>query len=59
MKEMYKKPVVTNDESGRGVFPAVAAAFASGVGLALLKGKITIDSTHTQIINRRLHDKKI
>lgn len=53
MKETYKKPVVTNDESGRGVFPAVAKAFAVGVGAALLRGKITIDSTHTQTLTSR------
>ena len=53
MKETYKKPTVTNDESGRGVFPAVATAFATGVGLALLRGKITIDSTHTQTLTSR------
>ncbi len=57
MKEMYKKPTVTNDDSGRGVFPAVAQAFAAGVALGLARGKIAIDSTHTQALNRRADNK--
>lgn len=57
MKEMYKKPTVTNDDSGRGVFPAVAQAFAAGVALGLARGKIAIDSTHTQKLNSRADNK--
>lgn len=52
MKEIYKKPTITSDGSGRGVFPAVAAALASGIALALAKGKVEIDSTHTQKLQR-------
>lgn len=59
LKEMYKKPTVTNDESGRNVFPAVLKAFASGVTMGLARGKTEIDSTHTQTINRRVHSKAV
>lgn len=56
--ETYKKPVIVEESSTHGVFPAVAAAFASGIALGLAKGKTEIDSTHTQTLMARkpIHD---
>lgn len=51
--EAYKKPVIAGENSARGVFPAVAAAFASGVALGLARGRTTIDSTHTKALTSR------
>lgn len=47
--ETYKKPVVASGESAQGIFPAVAGGFA----VALMKGKVSIDSTHTQALTSR------
>ena len=51
--EAYKKPVIASENSARGVFPAVAAAFATGVGIGLARGRTMIDSTHTQALPRK------
>ncbi|MBQ9487378.1 MAG: hypothetical protein IJU91_06220 [Selenomonadaceae bacterium] len=54
MKETYKKPRITIGESERLAYPAVAlGAFLA----ALAKGKIAVDSTHTQKLNRRADNK--
>ena len=47
--ETYKKPVITSDNPGQGIFPAAALGFA----VALSKGKIKIDSAHTQALPRK------
>ncbi len=59
LKETYKKPAIVNDDSGRGVFPAVAGAFAAGVALGLAKGRNVIDSSHTQSLPRRSQYRKV
>ena len=51
--ETYKKPVIASNESSRNVFPAIAGALALGVGMGLARGKIEIDSTHTQALPRK------
>ena len=54
--KVYQKPSIVADTDKEGVFPfsaAVAKAFATGVSLALAKGKTAIDSNHTQILNVR------
>ncbi|MBR0062468.1 MAG: hypothetical protein IJP68_13420 [Selenomonadaceae bacterium] len=51
--ETYKKPVIINDESAHTVFPAVAGAFAVGVGMGLARGKNGIDTKHTQALPRK------
>ena len=51
--ETYKKPVITSEESGTGIFPAVLGAAAVGFGVALAKGKTKIDSTHTRALPRK------
>lgn len=48
--ESYKKPVIASDDSMRGVFPAIATAFAAGVAAGLARGRTMIDSTHTQAL---------
>jgi len=54
LKETYKKPRITIGESERLAYPAVAlGAFLA----ALAKGKIAVDSTHTQKLNRRADNK--
>ncbi len=54
MKETYKKPRITIVESERATLPHYALL---GVMAALAKGKILIDSTHTQTLNRRADNK--
>lgn len=51
--ETYKKPVIASEDSARNVFPAIAGALALGVGMGLARGKIEIDSTHTQALPRK------
>lgn len=53
--ETYVKPVIVNGDSSVGIMPLaalggakVAAAAAAGVAAGLARGKIGIDSTHTQ-----------
>ena len=54
MKETYKKPRITIGESERSAFPGYAIL---GVMAALAKGKILVDSTHTQKLNSRADNK--
>ncbi len=49
----YKKPTIIHSDAGRAIFPAVALAFATGVGLALSKGNHYIDSNHTGKLTER------
>lgn len=50
--ETYKKPLIVSDNTNQAA-PAVAAAFLAGVGAGLARGKIGIDSTHTQALPRK------
>ena len=57
--KVYKKPSVVGEIEKVSAIPfgaAAAKAFASGVALGLARGKTSIDSNHTQIINA--HHKK-
>lgn len=51
--ETYKKPVITSEDSGTGLFPVILGAAAAGFGMALAKGKTKIDSSHTQTLTSR------
>lgn len=54
--KVYQKPSIVGDLDKEGAIPfgaAAAKAFASGVALGLARGKTSIDSNHTQIINAR------
>ena len=51
--ETYKKPVITSEDSGTGLFPVILGAVAAGFGMALAKGKTKIDSSHTQALTSR------
>lgn len=48
MKEVYKKPLITLNDNLTNIFPA---AFATGVSLALARGIIEIDSSHTKTLS--------
>ena len=56
----YTKPVIVNLDSSAGVMPLAAlggakvvAAAAAGVAAGLARGKVEIDSTHTQSLTPR------
>ena len=56
----YTKPVIVNLDSSAGVMPLaalggakVAAAAAAGVAAGLARGKVEIDSMHTQALTPR------
>ena len=57
--KVYQKPSIVGDLDKEGAIPfaaAVAKAAMVGAVAALAKGKTSIDSNHTQIINA--HHKK-
>ena len=51
--ESYKKPAIVSESAPNQAAPAVAAAFLAGVGAGLARGKIKIDSLHTQALKVR------
>ncbi len=57
MKEVYKKPAISVDLTEHGAVPALlaaaAGAAAASFGIALAKGKVAIDSNHTQTLTAR------
>lgn len=48
MKEVYKKPLITLNDNPTNALPL---AFASGISLALARGIIKIDSSHTKALS--------
>ncbi len=63
LKDTYQKPAIVNDDSVRGVAPAIAAAaaagFVAGFKFGLAKGRSVIDSGHTQSLPRRSQYRKV